>query len=59
MECVTCKSARVSRFLDSFGSPRFFCRNCWVSFPEAAMASIDPKRSVYTNFAAVGRIDSH
>lgn len=50
MKCVTCRSPRVSKFLDGFGYSRIFCRNCWVSFPESN--TMNP--TVHTNFAAVG-----
>lgn len=49
MECVTCRSPRVSKFMDGFGKRRIFCRSCWVSFPESD--SMSP--AVHANFAAV------
>lgn len=55
MECVTCKSSRVSRFVDGFGSSRIFCRNCWVSFPESGAFLDDPRKSIHVNFGAVRR----
>lgn len=57
MECVTCKSPRIERFIDTFGDKRIFCRNCWVSFPEARID--DPRKSVHINFSAVRGVDSY
>ena len=55
MECITCKSPRIEKFLDPYGSKRVFCRNCWVSFPESSSLADDPRRSVHINFGAVRR----
>jgi formate-dependent nitrite reductase cytochrome c552 subunit len=57
MECVTCKSPRIERFVDTFGDKRVFCRSCWVSFPESGIN--DPMVSVHTNFGAVRSMDSY
>ncbi len=57
MECITCKSPRVSRFVDFFGSTRIFCRNCWVSFPESNLAVNDTRKNVHINFGAIRRSD--
>lgn len=59
MECVTCKSPRVERFLDPFGDRRVFCRNCWVSFPETSGGVLDPRSRVHINFGAVRGGDSY
>lgn len=56
-ECVTCRSPRVERFLDAYGTRRIFCRSCWVSFPERDLLTEDPRRNVHANVAAVMRID--
>ena len=53
MECVTCKSPRVERFLDAYGDRRVFCRSCWMSFPEGNLAGDDPRRGLYINVSAV------
>ena len=59
MECITCKSARVSRFVDGFGHNRVFCKSCWVSFPEPDANTVDPRPYVHINFGAVRRTDSY
>jgi hypothetical protein len=51
MECITCQSPRVSRFVDGYGHRRVFCKNCCVSFPEETMTGL-PRR-VHINFGAV------
>ena len=55
MECITCKSPRVSKFVDGFGSNRIFCKSCWVSFPESNLSDLN--KNVHVNFGAVRRID--
>lgn len=52
MECVTCRSERVSRFIDGFGNNRIFCRNCWVSFPESVDFN-EARNMLHINFGAV------
>ena len=59
MECVTCRSPRIKRFVDFFGTNRVFCRNCWVSFPESVANLENPRRDVHINFAAVREADGY
>lgn len=59
MECVTCKSSRIEKFVDGFGEKRVFCRNCWVSFPEPSPKIIDPRSKIYVNFGAVREVVSY
>lgn len=53
MECLTCKSQRITKFIDVFGSNRIFCRNCCVSFPESSDDLVAQRNGIHLNFSAV------